>query len=91
MFGQLFVVNSGSADTTVPSAYSALRLWRNTPVANLAPGESRTLAPGVGTLGYEWDVDADNGFRPAGLFALSSTTVSNSRSSVGGNTETPYA
>jgi len=77
--GQLFVVNSGSADTTVPSAYSALRLWRHTPVANLAPGESRTLAPGVGTLGYEWDVDADNGFRPAGLFALSSTTVSNAQ------------
>ena len=29
---------------------------------------------GVGTLGYEWDVDADNGFRPAGLMDLSSTT-----------------
>src|SRR5262249_15429861 len=32
--------------------------------------------PGVGTLGYEWDVDADNGFRPAGLFDMSSTTDS---------------
>ena len=29
---------------------------------------------GVGTLGYEWDVDADNGFRPAGLMDMSSTT-----------------
>ena len=75
--GQLFVVDSGSADITVPSAYSALRFWRNTPVASLAPGESRTLAPGGGTLGYEWDVDADNGFRPAGLFDLSFTTVPN--------------
>ena len=35
-----------------------------------------TLGAGDGTLGYEWDVDADNGFRPAGEFDLSSTTVS---------------
>ncbi len=28
-------------------------------------------------LGYEWDADADNGFRPPGEFDLSSTTVSN--------------
>ena len=28
-----------------------------------------------GTLGYEWDEDTDNGFRPAGTFRLSSTTV----------------
>jgi hypothetical protein len=26
-------------------------------------------------LGYEWDVDADNGFRPAGLFPLSTTAL----------------
>ena len=29
---------------------------------------------GFGTLGYEWDVDADNGFRPAGEIDMSSTT-----------------
>src|SRR6202008_2140440 len=28
------------------------------------------------SLGYEWDIDADNGFRPAGEIELSSTTVS---------------
>src|SRR3990172_8444687 len=28
-----------------------------------------------GTLGYEWDVNPDNGFRPAGLINLSSTKV----------------
>ena len=28
-----------------------------------------------GTLGYEWDEDLDNGFRPAGLIRLSDTTV----------------
>ena len=38
------------------------------------PARALTLAPQ--TLGYEWDEDADNGFRPAGQFRLSSTTVS---------------
>ena len=37
-------------------------------------GQTLTLGAGIGTLGYEWDEDADNGFRPAGLFDLSSTT-----------------
>ena len=72
--GQLFAVNSGTTDITVPAYYSKLRVWRNTAVANLQPGQTYTLDPGVGTLGYEWDVDADNGFRPAGEFDLSSTT-----------------
>ena len=74
--GQLFIVNSGSSDMTVPSTYKNLRLWRNTAVANLAAGQSRTLAPGNQMLGYEWDIDADNGFRPRGQFQASSTTVS---------------
>ena len=72
--GQLFVVNSGTSRITVPYAYRELRLWRNTAATSLAPGTSLQLAPE--TLGYEWDVDADNGFRPAGEFDLSSTTVS---------------
>jgi Domain of unknown function (DUF4082)/Fibronectin type III domain/Bacterial Ig domain len=75
--GQTFVVNSGTADLTVPSQYSKLRLWRNTAVATLKTGTSLTLAPGSGTLGYEWDEDTDNGFRPSGEFDLSSTTVNN--------------
>src|SRR5207249_4186633 len=36
--GQLFVVNSGTTDITVPSADSKLRFWRNTSVASLASG-----------------------------------------------------
>ena len=36
------------------------------------PGRSATLP--TGTLGYEWDEDLDNGFRPAGLVRLSTTT-----------------
>jgi hypothetical protein len=41
----------------------------------LAPGATATLP--FGTLGYEWDEDLDNGFRPAGLIQMSSTTVNN--------------
>ena len=72
--GQLFAVNVGTTDITVPSTYSKLRFWRNTRVASLASGTSYTLDQGTGDLGYEWDVDADNGFRPPGLMDLSSTT-----------------
>ena len=74
--GQLFIINSGSSDITVPSTYKNLRLWRNTAVASLGAGQSRTLGAGNQTLGYEWDLDVDNGFRPRGTFQLSSTTVS---------------
>ncbi len=74
--GQQFEVNSGTSDITVPYQYSKLRLWRNTAVSTLEPGQTLTLAPGTGTLGYEWDEDVNNGFRPAGEFDLSSTTVS---------------
>jgi N,N-dimethylformamidase beta subunit-like, C-terminal/Domain of unknown function (DUF4082)/Fibronectin type III domain/Bacterial Ig domain len=72
--GQLFVVNSGTTDIQVPAQYSKLRIWRNTPVANLTAGQTVTLGSGIGTLGYEWDEDANDGFRPAGLFDMSSTT-----------------
>jgi hypothetical protein len=75
--GQKFIVNSGTTDIKVPSTYASLRLWRNTPVAALTSGQSLTLGAGIGTLGYEWDMDADNGFRPAGLLDLSSTTSTN--------------
>ena len=38
--GQLFVVNSGTTDITVPAQYSKLRFWRDTEVAGLTPGQS---------------------------------------------------
>ena len=72
--GQLFAVNSGSTDIQVPAQYGKLRFWRDTAAATLGAGQTLTLAPGQQALGYEWDVDPDNGFRPAGLFNLSSTT-----------------
>ena len=74
--GQYFAVNSGSTDIKVPSEYAKLRIWRNTTIASLAAGQSATLGAGLGTLGYEWDIEPDNGFRPAGEFDLSSTTSS---------------
>jgi hypothetical protein len=72
--GQSFIVNSGTSRITVPFAYKNMRMWRNTAATSLTAGQSLQLAPN--TLGYEWDVDADNGYRPNGEFHLSSTTVS---------------
>ena len=60
--GQLWTVNCCSYADTVPSAYSKLQLWRNTAVASLASGQTYTMPDE--TLGYEWDSDVDNGFRP---------------------------
>jgi hypothetical protein len=50
-----------------------MRFWRNTSIANLATGSTATLTSD--TLGYEWDEDLDNGFRPPGLIRMSTTTV----------------
>jgi plastocyanin len=74
--GQFFIVNAGTTDIQVPYQYAKLRLWRNTAVANLASGQTLTLGAGIGTLGYEWDEDANNGFRSAGLIDESGTTSS---------------
>lgn len=58
---------------TVPYDDANLRFWRNTSVANLQPNQTATLTKNY--LGYEWDEAPDNGFDPAGLVKLSSTTV----------------
>ncbi len=60
---------------TVPQSDGRMRFWRNTGIATLNPGQTVTLAPG--SLGAELDADEDNGFRPAGLFHLTTTTASN--------------
>ena len=74
--GTIFMVNDGATTSlVVPAADGQMRFWRNTSVATLAAGTSATLPNG--TLGYEWDIDADNGFRPAGLVRMSTTTVAN--------------
>ncbi len=73
--GQYFLINSGTSEIKVPATFGKLRFWRNTAVSTLTAGQTLTLAPGTGTLGYEWDVNPDNGFRPPGRISLSSTTV----------------
>jgi hypothetical protein len=64
---------NNSTSFVIPSDYAGLRFWRNTAVAQLTPGQSYTTPNR--TLGYEWDADVDNGYRPAGEFDLSNTTV----------------
>jgi hypothetical protein len=72
--GTIFTVNAYRLDTIKVSADEGLlRFWRDTSIAQLAPGTYATLTPNV--LGFEWDEDVDNGYRPAGLVPLSSTTV----------------
>lgn len=74
--GTIFTVNAWRNDPlVVPAAYGKLRFWRNTDMAKLEEGESAVLLRGL--LGHEWDEDLDNGFRPAGLFRLSETTIDN--------------
>ena len=72
--GTAWMVDASRSDTiSVSSDYSRLRFWANTDIAQLQSGQSIQLAPG--SLGFEWDIDWDNGFRPAGLIDLSSTSV----------------
>ncbi|GLS34283.1 protein of unknown function [Mesorhizobium albiziae] len=73
--GTMFQVDSYRLDTiTIPYEYSNLRFWRNTDIANLQPGQTASLVQNL--LGYEWDSDVENGFRPAGLINMSLSTVS---------------
>jgi len=74
--GQLFKVDDVGTNLqsiTVTYDDANLRFWRNTSIANLQPGQTATLTKNY--LGYEWDEAVDNGFDPAGLVKLSSTTL----------------
>ena len=72
--GTMFTVDSYRLDTIqIPYDLSNFRFWSNTEVANIQPGQVYSLVPNL--LGYEWDSDVDNSFRPAGLIPLSSTTL----------------
>ena len=74
--GTIFMVNGGSDTDAITGA------GRRRQDAVLAQHERRrrsrraqTATLPTGTLGYEWDEDLDNGFRPAGLIDLSTTTL----------------
>jgi len=72
--GTMFQVDAYRLDTiSVPYDFSQFRFWRNTGMSTLQVGETGALVGNL--LGYEWDSDVDNGFRPAGLINLSLTTV----------------
>jgi hypothetical protein len=72
--GTIFTVDSYRLDSiTIPYDLSNFRFWSNTDVANIQAGQVYSLTRNL--LGYEWDSDLDNGFRPAGLVPLSATTV----------------
>ncbi|NYE35529.1 hypothetical protein F4692_000633 [Nocardioides cavernae] len=73
LIGTQYQVNFSDLAMTVSAAEGKYRLWRNTSIANLSSGMA-TLAPH--TVGYESNEDVDNGFRPAGLVRLSTTTGS---------------
>ena len=72
LFGVVAVANDG-IPLKVPEADGKMRFWRNTAVASLTLGQTATLGERI--LGYEFDEEIDNGFRPSGLLRLSSTTT----------------
>jgi hypothetical protein len=74
--GTIFFVNGPGPvmDIQVPAADGKMRFWRNTSAASLPSNQKYTTNANL--LGYEWDSDPDNGFRPAGLFDLSTATYS---------------
>ncbi|MGO9599389.1 MAG: N,N-dimethylformamidase beta subunit family domain-containing protein, partial [Isosphaeraceae bacterium] len=73
--GTFFTVNQGTntvgSPINVPSTYDNLPIWRNTTVAT---GKSTSIGGQV--LGYEWDPDVNNAFRPVGEIDMSLTTES---------------
>ena len=72
--GTMYKSNFTDLAITVTSAQGKMRLWRNAGLSSIPSGSSVALAPH--TVGYESDEDLDNGFRPAGLVDLSTTTGS---------------
>jgi hypothetical protein len=83
LFGGLAAASDLGTSLHVPASTGKLRFWRGTPVAALAEGQIATLGDRV--VGYECDEDADNGFRPAGLMQLSSTSIQASAKVIGEN------
>ena len=73
--GTLFQVDQTNVNAaiTIPYGETNLRFWRNTGVATTAPGGTASLEPNL--LGYEWNSSPDNGYQPAGLVDLSTTTI----------------
>lgn len=72
LIGTQFQANSVDMAMQVNAREGKLRLWRNTTLASMTAGSTATLSDH--TVGYEANEDVDNGYRPAGLVDLSTTT-----------------
>ncbi len=86
LLGQLTSIPSGmKAQLSVTEEEGKLRFWRDTPLATeIAVGQSMVVGKnGVPMIGYEMDADVDNGFRPVGLFHLSTSVVDSSTNAEG--------
>ncbi|MCY4727666.1 DUF4082 domain-containing protein [Nocardioides sp. STR2] len=75
--GTMFAINCCAINMVVGQADGQMRFWRNTRVATL--GTNATTTIGTNVIGYEWDEDPDNGFRPPGTFRVSQTAGSGDR------------
>ncbi|HEX5917856.1 MAG TPA: DUF4082 domain-containing protein [Nocardioides sp.] len=75
--GTMFAINCCAINMVVGQADGQMRFWRNTRVAAL--GANATTTIGTNVIGYEWDEDPDNGFRPPGTFRVSQTAGSGER------------
>jgi Domain of unknown function (DUF4082)/Bacterial Ig domain len=75
MSGTLYTVNGTRLDNiTVPAPYRSMRLWRFTQISQQPTTDPASVLANY-TLGFEWDIDPDNGFRPPWPAELSSTTL----------------
>lgn len=70
--GTQYQANNTDMPVQVSSLEGKMRIWRNTSLSSLAAGTTASLADH--TVGYESNEDVDNGFRPAGLIHMSTST-----------------
>ena len=75
VIGQRFGANLGSplSKIEIPYSLSDSFFWANTDIAFLEPGETWTLNGNY--LGYEWDIDVLDEYRPDGQLQLSATAA----------------
>ena len=72
LIGTQYQANSVDLAIKVSAEEGKLRLWRGTSLGSQSSGSTATLA--AHTVGYESNEDVDNGYRPAGLIRMSTTT-----------------
>lgn len=69
--GTMYMSNFTDLPITVTQSQGKMRLWKNTGLSSML---SSSTALAAHTIGYESDEVKDNGFSPAGLIRLSTTT-----------------